>query len=345
MAINEVITAFENVIPSSAQRGSRGWVHFNCPSCGDKRKRGRFLITSSDGFRYMCYNGGCQFEDATGWEPGKPLIGRGVRLFELLGGSLSDIPLKFFEASRKLSLPEWIDHMMKEETAGEFKTVTDFPKIDMPPKSIKLWEATSPKARAVQDYVLNRGSIFVDHDFYWNSEYANRVLVPLTHHKKNVGWIGRKITPGGMPHLKCPDFPADFMLNQDQIYRYDVILVLESHFDAIALDALCTFGNTFTQKQINLLNKSKKRKVLLPDYQGKEWRSYWQTAKNNDWSLAIPEWGGNYGPVDHIKDAGESIKRYGVLDTLNRIMSNITDNYSDAANFYALNSTPIEDIE
>ena len=95
--MNEIIDAFHRIIPTRHRRTGRGWITFNCPSCGDRRGRGGFLETPSGGWRYRCFNGGCEYERGTGWEPGNRFYGRPHRLFELLGGDIADIPKQFLE--------------------------------------------------------------------------------------------------------------------------------------------------------------------------------------------------------------------------------------------------------
>src|SRR5580704_1562712 len=94
---NEVIEAIRRVIPYRSKRNARGWIQFNCPSCGDKRNRGGLMETPTGGFRYRCFNGGCPYENPTGWEPDEGLVGRARRLFLLLDGDLSDIPASMLE--------------------------------------------------------------------------------------------------------------------------------------------------------------------------------------------------------------------------------------------------------
>lgn len=328
--VNEVVDAFDRLIPSRSQQQSNGWIKFNCPACGDTRGRAGIMFTG-DGVIYHCFNGGCEFEKATGWEPGSRLSSRVTKIFEAMGGNIADIPLSYFESVRiEMSIERWIEWMMSDESSGEIKTAEGFPTMVLPPYSIRLWSATVPKARDVQNYLRNRTKLFEKiEDFYWSAEYPFYAILAMRYRDQIVGWVGRDIRKNArIPHLKSKEFPADYMLNQDRLHEFDTILVVESHFDASLLNCVCTFGNTLSQKQINLLNKQKKKIVLLPDYQKNEWRQYWKTAKEQGWYLAYPKWDGSssgkYGKVDHIKDAGDAIERFGLLYTINKIMDETT---------------------
>jgi len=323
--MSEIIDAFHRIIPLRHRRTGRGWITFDCPACGDRRGRGGFLEMPSGGWRYRCFNGGCEFERGTGWEPGNRFSGRPRRLFELLGGDIAEIPQQFLERRTFRG----VVHRPPE-------IANDFPEIALPQGSTLLWRATCPDALDCQRYVLDRGWFHREHPFVWCSKHPRHVIYPCQHRGKIVAWIARKIDPGKeFAHIKCQEFPPDYMLNQDQICRYRTVLVTEGVFDAIAVLGLCTFGNALTQRQINLLNaacRKGRRVALLPDYQKDEWKAYWETAKENGWYLSCPNWV-RYEGEPPIKDASDSVKLNGRLLTIECVMKGITNDYEYALQF------------
>jgi hypothetical protein len=54
-----IIDEIRSIVPRGYVSG-QGWHNFNCPSCGDKRRRGGVLFTD-DGFIYRCFDGGCTY--------------------------------------------------------------------------------------------------------------------------------------------------------------------------------------------------------------------------------------------------------------------------------------------
>ncbi len=296
---------------------------FNCPFCGDTRGRGGFKETAN-GFRYHCFNGGCEWEKITGWEPDNGFYGRPRRLFQQMGGDLADIPLEYRD--RRTQRPR--------DPTTDLETATEFPSVSLPEACRFIWEPTDNiHIHDTRQYVLRRGSFFVEYPFLWSPKYPRHVIYPFDYRRKVIGWIARKIDPGKeYAHIKCANFPTDYMLNQDYAHRHGICLVQEGTFDAAALKSLCTFGNTISKKQINFLNQVKSRGqkvVLLPDFQKDEWIPYWHAAKNNGWYLSVPKWSGS-SPTEHIKDTGESIQRNGLLLTVEAIMDAITDDYVSA---------------
>lgn len=343
--MNEVIDAFRRVIPIRHKRSGRGWIQFDCPACGDRRGRGGFLETPTGGFQYRCQNGGCEYERTTGWQPGSGFgfVGRARKIFHMLGGDISDIPEHYLDYHQKITLStdEWIAWMMSDpkplSAQRDEEFIRDFPEVALPSKTELLWDAKSSNALEAQQYVLDRGIFYQEYPFCWSPKYPKHVIIPFLHHNKVVGWIGRKFDgTKEFAHIKSPDWPTDYMLNQHQLFKYPIVLVQEGTFDAIALKSLCTFGNTLSKRQINLLKSAHRTICLLPDYHKEEWRNYWQVAKENHWCLAAPEWPGDdgYSSVDHIKDAGDSIRRNGLLYTLETVMESMTTDYDFAESVY-----------
>lgn len=309
-------------------------------------------------------NGGCRYETKTGWEPDNGFMGRPRRLFEMMGGDISEIPQTLLKgpSNRRLDKydledPEqrvdWIDRMQAEWSpeaiAGKlWKThnlelALDFPAVSLPKDSEILWEATSADAIAVQDYVVRRCPIFRESErinnhnpFLWSPKFKRYVIIPFIEKQKIIGWIARKIDPGKeYAHVKCPSFPSDYMLNQHLRFAYNAVLVMQGSFDALALRGLCTFGSVISKKQINLLNQLKqagRKIVLVPDFKEKEWINYLNIAKEQGWYLSVPDiWGADgFSPKDYIKDPGDSIQRHGLLYTVETVMKSISNDYGTA---------------
>lgn len=279
-----------------------------------------FIETLSGGFRYNCKNGGCDYQKTTGWEPANGFFGKPRRLFYQMGGDLSDIPKEFLERQG-----------LQRDPTLDMEIATDFPQIRPPEGSALIWKLDNKDAVDCQRYVLNRGNLFVEHPFLWSPKYPRYVIYPFEYHDRVIGWIARNIDPEkNYAHLKCTNFPTDYMLNQEHAWHQPNCLVQEGTFDAVALRSLCTFGNVVSRKQVNFLNRVKlagKRIILLPDYQKDEWVPYWQTAKEHGFSLCVPQWPNSGTGEDHIKDAGESIQRNGLIRTVEAILEGITDNY------------------
>jgi hypothetical protein len=381
--MNEVIDAFHKLIPSKHKNKGNS-ITFDCPACGDRRGRGWFFITPSGGFLYHCYNGGCLFEDTTGWEPAYGFVGRARKLFEIMGGNIRDLSYEtltgikekrlIFNLNNKEERLAWITKLTEEWPAEAHKTryskiddkiAIDFIPIPLPKDSIHLFDNSLDnyiKAKNdlsdmdyirdildVRNYVAERCKYSLYRTdikiFFWSPQFKRHVIIAFydRYDRDIIGWIARKIDPGrDFAHIKCKNFPTNFMFNQNNRYRYNIVMVVGGIFDSINLDCLCSFGNVITKKQINMLNELKdngKKIVLIPDLKGLEWKIYLDVAKKNNFLISIPEYPGNgNNKLDYIKDPGESIERNGVLYTLEAIINGITDDYVHAESMLILHS-------
>lgn len=324
-----MMEAFLAILPAT-RTTARGWHTFNCPACSDRRRRGGFLPTSDGGFRYRCFNGGCEFEEPTGWSPDSPLGKRSRRLFELLGGDASSLP---YNNSRS---PATKSKAYSNGNNGGRQAVrlhTDFPQVPLPRDSITLWDATGPDAENCREYLERRTPWLEEFPFVWSPEQPRRVIMPLKNNEKNIGWISRAIDADDpVRYLKCPEFPTGFMLNQDRFIRgdtYRTVMVMQNPFDAMVIKRLATFGSRLSIAQAGLLCKFRGNRniVLLPDFKGDEWKSYFQAAETYNFLMCCPEWATEY------KDAGEALTNHGLLLTSETIMESITDDYELASTF------------
>jgi hypothetical protein len=322
-----ITEAFLAILPA-ARTTARGWYTFNCPACGDRRRRGGLLPTSDGGFRYRCFNGGCEFEEPTGWSPDSPLGKRPRRLFALLGGDPSSLPSS---GSRFPATNSKAYSNGKDWSRQAVKFHTDFPEVPLPRGSITLWDATGQDAEDCREYLEGRTPWLEDFPFVWSPEQPRRVIIPLTNNGKNIGWISRAIDANNpIRYLKCPEFPTGFMLNQDRFVSGDGRrMVMQNPFDAMVLKGLATFGSRLSIAQAALLCKFRGNRniILIPDFKGEEWKSYLQAAETYNFRICCPEWATEY------KDAGEALTNLGLLLTTETIMESITDNYELASTF------------
>lgn len=75
-------------------------------------------------------------------------------------------------------------------------------------------------------------------------------------------------------------------------------------------------GNEVSSQQLDLLQKSKRRKVLVPDFGGDSNKLIEQFVENG-WEISVPEFSKS------CKDVSESVIKYGKLFTAYDISQNI----------------------
>lgn len=320
-----VTDIFEDLVLSRTvkSRGSRGYINIDCPSCGDTRGRGGFTRTTTGGWRYKCFNGGCEFSRAaTGWEPDHGVGGRPRRLFQMLGGDIRKLPV---EALLK---------PMGTPTVGEDEepeVARDFPEMSLPEGTVPF-SMIDEDSDLIEDedfmdvvqYARGRGDeIFERVDFMWNPNRPRYLIIPFRYYGKIVGWAGRCIDDSGSRYIGYA--PPDFTYGQDQIeFRSGrAVIAVEGVLDAAALggSAVAFRSSSPTAKQVNLLNLSGRDVIVLPDWEREGGGSLVEVAKENDWFVSHPKW------AHDVKDASESVRRYGTLYTVETVVRSAHKNY------------------
>ena len=294
------------------------------------------MFTPSGGWRYYCFNGGCEFNSSpTGWEPGNGFGGRPRKVFEMMGGNIRRIPIK--------ELMRW--NTQKFSAGGnvlgknkDLEVVHTFPEVSLPNGSMLLLDCyqNNNSANKVMQFAVSRLGDFVKKvPLYWSEEHAYYLIMPYTHYKgKIVGYLGRHIyhTSGSKRFIQRA--PNDYLYNQHLLTTYSAryLFVVESPMDAMLLGCVAARNDRLTDKQINLLKVSGKDIVMIPDCKKGETSEFVKTATDNDWFVSVPKWTGKSNP-DRLKttDIGQSIQKDGLLYTIEIIMKAATRNYRRVA--------------
>lgn len=316
-----IFDEFQNLVLSRPHYRANDYINISCPACGDRRKRGGFVPSVTGGFRYNCFNGGCEYNQPTGWEPGNGLVGRIRRLFEQLGGSVGNLPLADLVPTNHINGTKAGEAPVRHDVAVKF------PDVSMPEGTMFLDEALASDARAepIFDYLVQRSPMFVEtnYPFMWTPKHPNHLMVPYLHFDGQiVGYMGRKVTAtkGADRFLQraAPNYMFNQYLLKGRSSKY--VFVMESPLDAILMRGIATRENRLTQKQINLLGMTASTPVLIPDRKITEAEPYFKAAQDNDWPVAVPDW--------PYKDVGDAVQKMGLLNAVSAITSSITTNYT-----------------
>lgn len=323
-ANEKVLDSFLSLIPGTGKKSSKGWINFNCPACGDTKGRGGFIVTSSGGFRYRCFNAGCDFNShTTGWEPDNGIGGRPRKLFQLLGGDPKNLPLSV--------LIKQADNYVKsgelESKGSNEKPVHYFKHESLPDDTVLLSTvnkfSSDNNFKRVRKYIKQRGKELSEiYPFMWSPKHPHSVIIPFYHYGNIVGFLGRNI------HKKAKSrffgvCPADYTFGQDKLYTESSarsVIVTEGIMDAIAVDGVACRNSVITRKQELLLGLCGRRIIMLPDIE-KEGGEYINIAEKNGWEVSIPKWDRN------VKDAVDACDRYGRLYTIESVINGATKNY------------------
>ena len=331
--MTDILEEFRAAIPANRRMGPGGWLNFCCPSCGDRKYRGGVAFTPTGGWRYYCFNGGCEFNSQpAGWEPENGFGGRARKLFELIGGDVRRIPLS---ERMKWSTTKFSSDGSITEKGKNLEVVHTFPEVELPDGCHLLLDAYkgNKSANKVMQYARGRmGRQFVENfPLYWTEKHPYYVIMPYFHYKdKIIGYLGRHIYHTHGPKRFLQRAPSDYLFNQHLLSTYNAryLFVVESPMDAALLGCVASRNDRLTEKQINLLKVSGKDIVMVPDCKSGEYEEFVRQAEENNWFVAIPEWTGKSNP-DALKttDIGRSVVKDGLLFTIELMMKGATRNF------------------
>lgn len=178
--------------------------------------------------------------------------------------------------------------------------------------------ANDAKKKLINDYSLTSSS----YPFYLSTGIAgsgenkthtknltNRIIIPYFKNGRMIYYQARTIDDVTSPKYLNMDIPkTNIIFNMDALYQNidRPLYVFEGVFDALHVGGVAVMENNLTSNQIEILNKSPRQKVIVPD-RGGDSNKLVEIGLEQGWGIALPEIGtGN-------KDLCEGIAKFGKL--------------------------------
>lgn len=291
-----------------------GWNVVYCEVCGDgsrtKGPRGGFTFNEGgEACSYHCFNCGCKESFSINRE--YP-FSKGMRnVFESFGieeREYNSLLLKKGTATAQakpkvqthtiIEIPDYFK-LLTELSSDEVKDYREFLKTEyaLTIKSYSFYCSTGVTSSNIPK-VINECKTL-----------AGRLIIPYYKNGKMIYYQGRDITNKSKLKYLSPDLPkANILFNIDQLYRNtnEPLYVLEGAPDAIHLNGVATLGNELTSAQKTLLEGSRRRKVLVPDFKGDS-NKLIDDFIDMGWDVSLPSYHKKF------KDPSEAIVNYGKL--------------------------------
>lgn len=315
-------------VPHDWKLSSSGWTHGNCPMCvvngeprPDTKGRGGFNFENG-GISYNCFNCGYTAR----WEHGANISNKLTRLLEQFGADRAEIQRYKLQIKMQSELLNEIPN--KIETKWK-DTVASWKKIDLPPKSKKLFEIPNinPDSFEMQaiEYIVSRNLDITD-DWYISEYYTykNRIIMPLKYNNKIVGHTARLIKPLKDYPKYLKNTPKDYVFNLDnQKFNKKYVIVTEGYFDALLMDGVGIGSNYISDHQAEIIESLNKEIIVLPDANAPS-RRLAMSAINRGWSVSYPQW------HEDIIDANDAVNKYGRLFAIYSVLKSVASNSTKA---------------
>lgn len=308
---------------------SKGWSRCYCEVCGDgsrkKGPRGGWAFDGEMAF-YHCFNCGI---DAN-FDPDRehPFSKEMRKVFDSFG-----IPKSEYNAlayAKKIENRGNSSDTKKPEhkiiTAQTYKIPEHFyPLVDAPltnqiaNDARKFLRENYSLTQDSYPFFLSTGIVGDDADIRESlhaKALVGRIIIPFFKYGRLIYYQGRAIDNKNTKKYLNMEVPkTNIIFNMDMLYRNldRPLYVFEGVFDAIHVDGVAVMENSMTSNQIEILNRSPRKKVIVPDRKSDS-KKLVQQGIDLGWGVAIPEIGSG------CKDLCEGILRFGKLHVLNSLV-------------------------
>lgn len=309
---------FNSHLPYGSKHTSK-CVEINCPCCtymgerrNDNRRRGGLFYTGSE-IGYNCFN--CGFKFRADEENELPF--RAIKLLDLMMVPKTEINKLHFLSLRKNPQKRLI------KKKKEIQVNLDFKEVELPSNSFILHDIimdADENSDAFKAYVYAKERGIEQYPFLvWadnkNYKFNKRLILPYLYKDRVVGYTARAFIETSKKDRYvniCPN--PNYVYNIDSIFSDKKVLIInESPFDSLLYDGVGLMSFSPNQDQINIINKFKGRKILVPDL-NVSGQKIIDTAIDNKWEVFFPFWNKSF-------DLGESVQNYGKLFVLEQIIN------------------------
>jgi hypothetical protein len=186
------------------------------------------------------------------------------------------------------------------------KEIPQFEYRELPPKSRPIRPETD---HGPVQYLASRGLTVDDYPFLIvDGETRPRIIIPYYWHGKIVGYTSRYYDDHKPKYIS--EQQRGYVFNIDaQPSDYQVCIMVEGQFDAIAIGGCAYMGSTILDEQANVISRLRRKIIVVPD-RDKTGMEVCERALELGYHISIPPW-----PAD-IKDVNDAVTRYGKLYAL-----------------------------
>lgn len=303
---------------------AKGWQSTLCKVCNDHGRKGRRAAFRFEGTTcaYRCQNCGIKgaYDTESHFSPSdnfKEII----TAFGVPNDVISQ--LEFNSLNNKLSgtVPTAARVAAKSTVAQE---------IPVPEFFVKLAEldASSPIKQLAElhlrdDRAINPSSypfmIGVKTDDPESKRWLNRLIIPMYNQSgRLIFYQGRDLIGTAVKKYLSVNVPREAVIyGMSEIFAHTnrPLFITEGFFDAFHLQGAAVLGRDLTQPVIDMLNRSPREKIVVPDRFG-DGGDLAMSALRQGWKVSTPDFG-------NCKDVTEAIVKYGKLYVVKTITDNV----------------------
>lgn len=239
-----------------------------------------------------------------------------------------------------------VDKFLKNESYSIPKKLQlSLKTFDIPDYFYKLSEASENNliARTAKKFLQEKKAInYESYPFYLSTgitksndvreqaiakTLVNRLIIPAFKNSKIIYYEARSLGEQSKKYINLDIPKSNIIYGYDKLFiNYEKPLyICEGFFDSFHLDGIAVLGNKLSNAQIDLISRSPRKKIIVPDKKfnkttNDNGRKLAEQAIELGWSIALPD-------IGNCKDITEAIVKYGKLHVLNSINTNIFEGF------------------
>ena len=159
-------------------------------------------------------------------------------------------------------------------------------------------------------------------------KWIGRIILPIYKDGRLIFYIGRDLVGNKLKKYESPAVSRDKILfGFDQLFinSDQPLYIVEGLFDALAIDGVAIIGNEISDSMAKWINKSRRKKVYIPDRFGDGLRAAKQ-ALEYGWFISTPD------ISEDCKDMNDAVKKYGKLYVLKTLAEHTADGFTADVN-------------
>jgi hypothetical protein len=313
-----------------------GWNIIYCEVCGDgsrtKGPRGGFLFNEEAVF-YRCFNCGFKSGFDPNWE--YPFTKNWIKVIEAF--RIPKDPFEKIVAEKKIAGNKPYIPKSVAAPANVIPIPNHFYKLSdaMPDNDIAEKARNYLRSRYIDPdsypFYLSTGLTNSDNpkDIQHAKALINRIIIPSFRGDSLVYYTARSMDPleEKLRYLNAAVPRNTVIYGYDKLYvkPQSYLFVCEGFFDSHQLKGVAVQENCMSQQQIDLLERSPRTKIVIPDRKGDSVKLVEQ-AESLGWGISYPKLG-------DCKDVSEAIEKYGKLYVIDSVMKRIQEGRG-SADFY-----------
>lgn len=303
---------------------SKGWQPTLCKVCNDHGRKGKRAAFRFDGTvcAYKCQNCGIKgaYDTQSHSSPSDTFV-EILTAFGLPQDVVSELGLRALQNRLSGVTPTAIKAAATANVAKE---------IELPECFVKLQDVdpSDPVRQLAEVHLMEDRLIDPDaYTFYIGTKttvpeykkWANRLIIPIYNRQgRLIFFQGRDLTGLAARKYLSVNVPREavmYGMAELDVHTNRPLFVTEGFFDAFHLKGVAVLGRDLTQPVIDMLNKSPREKIVVPDKFG-DGGDLAMAAIKQGWKVSTPEFG-------NCKDVTDAVLKYGKLYVVKTITDNV----------------------